>query len=391
MEMVAAELGLQQSSGFYCPQFLRVPRTSWTRNCTLPGLSRSFLRQSSLSMCPSAQFSSRPVSSLHGGFVPKREGIHVVSPDLASPGLAVEFLDAWDDEYNGVNIDTECLPPSANAFASALRASLSNWKLKRKRGIWLKILSEQADLVPIAIQEGFDYHHAEPGYVMLTYWIPNEPCLLPSSPSHQIGVAGFVINDKQEVSFFLFFYSINLALSLLIMLKCQIYNKLHTGPCGERERPLLLLRGIEIAYWLYQQDIFSGVVREVKEETGVDTVFLEMVAFRHAHRVAFEKSDLLFACVLKPISSEITVDEKEIQDAKWMPLGELIEQPFYQEDHMSRKMIEICIAAREDRYHGFTVISKLDGRLTYLYYKRSKAQLVIKHVKDAAEVVFKSD
>jgi hypothetical protein len=37
---------------------------------------------------------------------------------------------------------------------------------------------------------------------------------------------------------------------------------------------------------------------------------------RHAHLVAFEKSDLLFVCMLKPLSSEITIDEKEIQAAK---------------------------------------------------------------------------
>ncbi|XVF88662.1 hypothetical protein PTKIN_Ptkin19aG0068500 [Pterospermum kingtungense] len=301
-------------------------------------------------MSLSAQFSFCPVPSHKGGFVPKTKGLHVMSPDLASPGLAVEFLNAWDDEYNGVIIDTSCLPSSANAFASALRASLSNWKLKGKRGIWLKILSEQADLVPVAIQEGFDYHHAEPGYVMLTYWIPNEPCLLPGSPSHQIGVAGFVINDKSEV----------LVVKEKCPCSCSGVWKLPTGYINKYE------------------DIFSGVVREVKEETGVDTVFLEMVAFRHAHRVAFEKSDLLFACMLKPLSSDITVDEKEIQDANWMPLGEFMEQSYYQEDHMSKKMIEICIAAHEDCYDGFTaqqLISKLDGRLTHLYYRESKQNL----------------
>lgn len=37
---------------------------------------------------------------------------------------------------------------------------------------------------------------------------------------------------------------------------------------------------------------------------------------RHAHLVAFEKSDLLFVCMLKPVSFEITIDEKEIQAAK---------------------------------------------------------------------------
>jgi hypothetical protein len=55
------------------------------------------------------------------------------------------------------------------------------------------------DTLWVACQEGFQYHHAEPGYVMLTYWIPDYPCMLPTSPSHQIGVGGFVINDKKEV------------------------------------------------------------------------------------------------------------------------------------------------------------------------------------------------
>ncbi|XP_012076829.1 nudix hydrolase 8 isoform X1 [Jatropha curcas] len=274
-------------------------------------------------------------------------GIRVMSPETSSPSFKVDqFLDAWDDEYGGIIIDPNNLPSSVNAFASALRASLSNWKLKGKKGIWLKILLEQADFIPIAIQEGFNYHHAEPGYVMLTYWIPDEPCLLPSSPSHQIGVGGFVINDKRDV--------------LVVKEKC---------PCscsGVWKMPTGYINKFE--------DIFSGVIREVKEETGVDTIFLKLVAFRHAHRVAFDKSDILFVCVLKPLSYEITVDEKELQAAKWMALDEYMEQPFYEEDHMSRRVIDACIAAHDDHYNGFVahqLTSKLDGKLSYLYYDSS--------------------
>ena len=49
------------------------------------------------------------------------------------------------------------------------------------------------------LQEGFKYHHAEEAYLMLTYWIPDEPSLLPANASHQVGVGGFVINDQMEV------------------------------------------------------------------------------------------------------------------------------------------------------------------------------------------------
>ncbi|KAF9602094.1 hypothetical protein IFM89_024861 [Coptis chinensis] len=251
----------------------------------------------------------------------------VVSPNISSPHTKLELLDAYDDEYEGVIIDPVCLPSSANAFASLLQASLFEWRLKGKKGVWLRILTEQADLVPIAIKEGFSYHHAEPGYVMLTYWIPDEPCLLPDSPSHHIGVGAFVINENREV---------------LVVKEKQC-------PCH--------CAGL----W----KLPTGYINKI------DTAFLEVIAFRHAHRMAFEKSDLLFLCMLKPSSSDIKIDEKEIQAAKWMPLKEFVTQPFFQEDHMLKRVIDISVATYENHYHGFhanQLISKLDGQLSRLYY-----------------------
>ena len=49
------------------------------------------------------------------------------------------------------------------------------------------------------MQEGFKYHHAEESYVMLTYWIPEGPCMLPANASHQVGIGSFIINEKDEV------------------------------------------------------------------------------------------------------------------------------------------------------------------------------------------------
>ncbi|XP_057968161.1 nudix hydrolase 8-like [Malania oleifera] len=297
-----------------------------------------------LKSSPSSDPSSRGPFFLWKGLahMPKEMGIQIVSPNTSSPGRTVEFLDAWDDEYEGIVVNPQSLPSSSNAFAPALGASMSSWKSKGKKGIWLKILEGQADLVPIAIQEGFEYHHAEPGYVMLTHWIPREPCMLPASPSHLIGVAGFVINDGGEV----------LVVKEKCACNCNGVWKLPTGYINKSE------------------DIFSGAVREVKEETGIDTVFLEMVAFRHAHLVAFEKSDLLFVCMLKPLSFEITIDDKEIQAAKWIAVDEILGQPFYNEDHMSKRVIDICVAAYEERYRGFIahqLPSKIDGKLSILY------------------------
>lgn len=110
--------------------------------------------------------------------------------------------------------------------------------LQGKKGVWLKLPVDRAEFVPLAVkvqdchqirdpskiqssskknniqsfsedfthgltstllQEGFKYHHAEESYLMMTYWIPDEPNMLPANASHQVGVGGFVINDQMEV------------------------------------------------------------------------------------------------------------------------------------------------------------------------------------------------
>ncbi|KAF8108433.1 hypothetical protein N665_0109s0055 [Sinapis alba] len=255
------------------------------------------------------------------------------------------LLDAFDDEYGGVVVDHGKLPSNPTVFTSMLRNSLSDWRREGKKGVWLKLPVEQSELVPVAVKEGFEYHHAEKGYVMLTYWIPEEePCMLPGNASHQVGVGGFVLNQYKEV--------------LVVQEKyCTSSNtglwKLPTGFINESE------------------EIFSGAVREVKEETGVDTDFLEVIAFRHAHNVAFEKSDLFFICMLKPLSDKIIIDNLEIKAAKWMPLVEFVEQPMIKGDKMFKRVIEICEARLRHRYCGLSphrLVSSFDGRPSSLYY-----------------------
>ncbi|XP_061337014.1 nudix hydrolase 8 isoform X2 [Gastrolobium bilobum] len=179
-------------------------------------------------------------------------GINGSTSSFYSRNLRV--LDAFDDEYGGVVIDPDRLPPNPSVFAPVLRLSLSHWKKMGKKGIWLKLPLEQSDLVPIAVKEGFQYHHAEPGYVMLTYWIPEGLCMLPANASHQVGVGGFVINDNNEV---------------------LVVQEKHCSPAT------LGLWKIPTGFILEAEEIYTGAVREVKEETGIDTEFIEVIAFRN--------------------------------------------------------------------------------------------------------------
>lgn len=256
----------------------------------------------------------------------------------------LRVLDAFDDEYGGVVIDSDRLPSDPYKFASLLRLSLFQWKKMGKKGIWLKLPLEQSDFVPIAVKEGFQYHHAEPGYVMLTYWIPEGPSMLPANASHQVGVGGFVINENNEV---------------------LVVQEKHCSPAT------LGLWKIPTGFILEAEEIYTGAVREVKEETGIDTEFVEVIAFRHAHNVAFEKSDLFFICMLRPLSSKIIIDDLEVAAAKWMPLVEFVEQPLIQEDSMFKKIVDIFIARLGKRYCGLSthqVVSKFDGMVSSLYY-----------------------
>ncbi|KAK4557774.1 hypothetical protein RGQ29_007511 [Quercus rubra] len=150
-----------------------------------------------------------------------------------------------------------------------------------------------------------------------------------------------------------------------IAVKVLVVQEKHRAPAS------VGLWKIPTGFVLESEEIFSGAIREVKEETGIDTEFVEVIAFRHAHNVAFEKSDLFFICMLRPLSTQIIIDDLEIQAAKWMPLVDFVEQPLIQEDCMFKKIIDICIARLGQRYCGLSahkMVSKFDGQLSSLYY-----------------------
>eukprot|EP00249_Psilotum_nudum_P005907 c19314_g1_i3 orf=219-899(+) len=162
------------------------------------------------------------------------------------------LLRAKDDHYDGIIIDPNCLPSDVDTFVTSLRASLAYWKSQCRRGVWLKIPIENADLVPAAVKEGFVYHHAELSYLMLTYWIPETPSTIPANASHQVGIGAFVINEKREI--------------LVVQERGGSTRntgvwKIPTGVVNQAE------------------DILVAAKREVKEETGVDATFIEVLSF----------------------------------------------------------------------------------------------------------------
>ena len=60
------------------------------------------------------------------------------------------------------------------------------WRAQGKRGIWLSLSKARSSLVPVAVEKGFDFHHADPGHVMMVAWLPEEASTLPPNASHQV-------------------------------------------------------------------------------------------------------------------------------------------------------------------------------------------------------------
>ncbi|XP_068641569.1 nudix hydrolase 10-like isoform X2 [Aristolochia californica] len=277
---------------------------------------------------------------------------------LPSPSLPVaagssdnkqnfQLLTTIEDAYEGVIVEIK-EPMDSAAFVFSLRASMSNWRRQGKKGFWIKLPIEQANLVHPAVQEGFWYHHAEPNYLMLVCWLPDTVNSIPINATHRVGIGAFVMNEKREV--------------LVVQEKSGRFRgtgiwKFPTGVIDEGE------------------DIFAGAIREVKEETGIDTEFTEVLAFGQTHKSFFQKSDLFFVCMLRPLSFDIQKQDLEIEAAQWMPIEEYAAQPLINKHELLKNTLEICLAKIRKGYNGFSPVptkSTFSGGKSYYLYSNTK-------------------
>ena len=208
------------------------------------------------------------------------------------------------DLYGGAHINSASLPPSPEAFSSALRSSLAAWRSEGVRGVWLTLPLALCTHIPPAVEAGFAYRHATPASLTLTHWLDDSsPCQLPSAPHTAVGVGAFLLNAAGE---------------LLVVQERR-------GPAarpGLWKLPTGLVdRG---------EDVAAAAVREVLEETGVEAVFDSVVGFRHLHALApFANCDLFFLCVLRLKDAERTelrAQPSEIAACAWMRLSEFEQQ-----------------------------------------------------------------
>lgn len=266
--------------------------------------------------------------------------LHSSSPS-PSASSALPLLDAADDLYDGKKVSPAALPPPHDtaAFAARLSASLAAWAAAGRRGVWLQLPASHAPFIPVALEQGFVFHHAEKDYVMMTRWLPaDEPCTLPPNASHQVGVGSFVVNSRREV----------------------LVVQERSGPLRGRgvwKMPTGLLAAGE--------DMQEGAARELMEETGISARCEAVLALRQAHGFAFGKSDLFVVLGMRPTpdDQQPTHQESELVDARWLPLEEYLQQDLFAKSPLLAKMMERCAAWADGRYRGMS-LERLESSVT---------------------------
>jgi 8-oxo-dGTP pyrophosphatase MutT (NUDIX family) len=209
----------------------------------------------------------------------------------------MEIIPAQPNPFGGIVVESADLPPDPAVFTDRLRFSITGWKDQRVKVVWLTVARPRAALIPAAVEAGFVFHHALEDSLQLTLaLVPGS--YVPPFASHYVGAGGVVLRENQ------------------LLVVSERY-KILPG------RRLKLPGGALHA----GEHIGDAVVREVKEETGIDSRFEAVVCLRHWHGYRHGKSDIYFVCRLTPLSFDIAHDPGEIAECLWMPVTEFLSDP----------------------------------------------------------------
>jgi len=183
-------------------------------------------------------------------------------------------------------------------LTEALKECLDEYPKHNLQGAWLKIPKHFAWTLESAVDAGFEMHHAQKEYVMLTKWLNSDrEDSHPMYAHHFVGVGGFVVSEHNQI--------------------LSIREK-YMGDLSHKYSQLWKLPGGHVDP---KENFSTAVEREVWEETGIRATFKGILAFRHLHEFRYGCSDMYICCLLTAENTDnqtIKASEYEVHECKWV-------------------------------------------------------------------------
>ncbi|KAJ1372551.1 nudix (nucleoside diphosphate linked moiety X)-type motif 6 [Parelaphostrongylus tenuis] len=222
--------------------------------------------------------------------------------------MKMNFKERYDI-YGGVTVSASDLADDqkqADLFSSIIAESLNKWRKTNIKGVWIRIEIKDSQIIPVLVEKGFEFHHTQPNYLVMTKWLPDTPSTLPRYAHTVIGVGGLVIDSENRI----------------LLMKEKRGRYLGWKFPGGASEP--------------GESIFDTAVREVFEETGIRAAGKAILCFRQLNVSQYENvGDIYFMCLMDAIGGEIKACPRETADCKWFtrPEIELLPENEFHEFH----------------------------------------------------------
>ncbi len=204
------------------------------------------------------------------------------------------------DAYNSRYINSEDLPASTQEFEQLLTITLEIFRNEKVKGVFLDVDIDRFEYIGIAKKFGFGFHHTNENILTMQSWLPTGNNRLPHYASHYIGVGGLVLDFKTGKA-------------LLITEKSGHDTIGWKIPGGL----------VDVGEY-----VSEAAIREVREETGVNTIFKGILSVREKKNYYFGRNDIYFVTLLEAQSTEINMCEIEVSKCEWVHVEEWAKQNF---------------------------------------------------------------
>ncbi|XP_068181918.1 nucleoside diphosphate-linked moiety X motif 6 [Antennarius striatus] len=257
------------------------------------------------------------------------------------------------DGFGGVtvNLSETGLPGdiSESSFCRMLHESLLQWKAEGKVAVWLRVPISLSRCAAAASTHGFTFHHAQGDHAVLTLWLGQGESRLPGFATHQVGVAGAVVDEPNGKV-------------LVVQDRNKTINawKFPGGLSDPRE------------------NIGDTAVREVFEETGIRSEFRSLLSIRqqHNHPGAFGMSDMYIICRLSPLSYDIHFCTQECLRCEWLDLTQLAKTD--ETTPITSRVARLLLHGLEEGFHKIDLtMEELPAVYSGMFYQLYHRQLAM--------------